>query len=253
MTQFDTGETGMHAVILAAGDGGRLRPHTAGIPKPLLPLAGRPIISHVLDGLYAAGITSTTIVIGYRKEQMRATVESLHPCGMQLRFVENDAYMLANARSLWAARDVVHAPFVLAMADHIVDPKLTNALITAAGNSCALAVERTGPTDARASEATRALVRGSYVVDLGKSIADWNALDTGTFYCTSDVFDAITPERRDGELGAVFASLACERKLRAVDVTGLHWIDVDTADDWLLAQDIHAGHMHTKAASGEVA
>lgn len=243
----------MHAVILAAGDGGRLRPHTAGIPKPLLPLDDRPIISHVLDGLFAAGVTSTTIVIGYRKEQMRATVESLHPCGMRIAFVENPAYMLANARSLWAARDAVREPFVLAMADHVVDPALTRTLIAAAGNTCALAVERAAHNDARANEATRALVRGSYIVDLGKSIADWNALDTGTFYCTPGVFDAITPERRDGELGDVFASIARQGELRAVDVTGLSWIDVDTADDWLLAQDLHVGATHTKAASGEVA
>lgn len=227
----------MHAVILAAGDGGRLQPLTNTTPKPLLKLAGRPIVNHVLDALFAAGVDHVTFVLGYRGEQIRSAVDNLHPCGMTIRFVENPAFEEGNARSLWAARQAVNGPFLLAMADHLVEPSLVSK-VTAQGNGrCLLAVEHTLGDDSRRDEATLAHVQDGRIVDLGKGITTWNALDTGVFWCTPGVFDAITPELRAGEAGAVFAGLARTGLLDAVDVTGHRWLDVDTADDLRAADD----------------
>src|SRR5581483_11751807 len=139
----------LQALILAAGDGDRLYPHTAARPKPLIRLCGRPIINHVLDGLYAAGVRHATIVVGYRGDEIRAPLAELSPCGMSLRFVENEAYETGNARSLWAARDAVDGPFVLAMADHIVEPSLTRRLVCGAEGRCRLAIEHALHDDAR--------------------------------------------------------------------------------------------------------
>jgi NDP-sugar pyrophosphorylase family protein len=227
----------MQAVILAAGDGGRLYPLTAATPKPLLELRGRPIINHVLDALHAAGVDDVTIVVGHEAAQLRAAVDSVHPAGMTIRFVENDGYMLGNARSLWAARDAIDptAPFVLCMADHLVDSDLVRTLTDGADGRCRLAVDTASAHDARADEATRALVAGGRVLDLGKEITHWNALDTGVFWCTPRIFDVLTADMRDGEAGAVFAALARAGELDAVDVTGCNWIDIDTREDLLRA------------------
>jgi choline kinase len=228
----------MHALILAAGDGGRLHPLTDGLPKPLLKLGGRPIIDHVLDALLDAGVRDATIVVGYHGGQIRDALAEQHPRGMTLRFVENPAYDLGNARSIWAARDAMPRDrgFVLAMGDHVVEPALTAALVDRADGRCRLAVDRAAPGDPRAGEATRARIRDGRVVDLRKALDDWNALDTGVFWCTPRVFDAITPELRDGEAGAVFASLARNGELDAVDVTGRRWIDIDTPADLRAAE-----------------
>jgi choline kinase len=220
----------MRALILAAGDGSRLLPLTANAPKPLLPLRGRPIIHHVLDALAAAGVDEATVVVGYGAVQLRASLAQ-YDRPMRIRFVENEAYLGGNARSLWAARDLMDGPFVLAMADHVVAPALVRTLVHGAECRCRLAIERAGPDDQRAGEATRAQVRDGRVTDLGKQIPIWNALDTGLFWCTPRVFDAITPSMRDGEAGAVFAALAHAGELDAVDVTGHAWIDIDTTDD----------------------
>jgi choline kinase len=223
----------MHALILAAGDGGRLYPLTDGLPKPLLKLHGRPILQHVLDALFDAGVDNATIVLGYRGSQIRDALAEGHPRRMALRFVENPAYGLGNARSIWAARDAMprDGGFVLAMGDHLVEPALTSALVDRADGRCRLAIDRAAPGDPRAAEATRARVHDGRVVDLGKALNEWNALDTGVFWCTPRLFDAITPDLRDGEAGAVFASLARAGDLDAVDVTGRRWIDIDTPDD----------------------
>jgi choline kinase len=222
----------MKALLLAAGDGDRMHAVTGGGPKLLLPLAGRPIIHHSLESLSAAGVTDVTIVLGYRGESVRRAVEALRLPNMTVRFAENDAYMLGNAYSIWSARDeMADAPFVLAMADHLVEPAITRALLQGGGDRCRLAVERAGLEDPRADEATRARVRRGKVIDLGKSIEQWNALDTGVFWCSPRIFEVLTEQMRDGEAGAVFATLARAGELDAVDVTGRRWIDIDTPLD----------------------
>lgn len=231
----------MQAVILAAGDGGRLLPETAGLPKPLLPLAGRPIIRHVLDALAAAGVDDATLVVGYHGDALRHTLAAAPPAGMRLRFVENEAYLLGNARSLWTARDAVHSSFLLAMGDHVVEPALLRSLVDGADGRCRLAVERAAAFDERAGEATRARVRDGRVVDLGKGLAEWDALDTGAFWCTPRVFDVMTPDLRAGEAGDVFATLARAGELDGIDVTGARWIDIDTAADLRRAEAMLAG------------
>ena len=80
------------AVILAAGRGSRLAPLTDHLPKPLVPVNGRRIISTILDALKAAGISTITIVRGYRGEQFD-TLLAEHP---GLSFVENPVWETSN-------------------------------------------------------------------------------------------------------------------------------------------------------------
>ena len=58
----------MQAVILAAGEGRRVRPLTHSRPKALIPVANRPIIRYVIDALIQNGIRDIIVVVGYRKE-----------------------------------------------------------------------------------------------------------------------------------------------------------------------------------------
>ncbi len=64
----------MRAVIPAAGIGKRLRPHTLNVPKVMINLAGKRLIGHVLDAVEQAGVTSVSIIIGYKGEQVEEYV-----------------------------------------------------------------------------------------------------------------------------------------------------------------------------------
>lgn len=64
----------MRAVIPAAGIGKRLRPHTLNVPKVMINLAGKRLIGHVLDEVENAGVTSVSIIIGYKGEQVEEYV-----------------------------------------------------------------------------------------------------------------------------------------------------------------------------------
>jgi len=60
----------MHAIIPVAGKGTRLRPHTYSTPKALLPVAGRPILAHIIDRLIPAGIERLTLIVGHLGDQI---------------------------------------------------------------------------------------------------------------------------------------------------------------------------------------
>jgi UDP-N-acetylglucosamine diphosphorylase / glucose-1-phosphate thymidylyltransferase / UDP-N-acetylgalactosamine diphosphorylase / glucosamine-1-phosphate N-acetyltransferase / galactosamine-1-phosphate N-acetyltransferase len=75
------------AVVMAAGEGSRLRPLTERWPKPVLPIDGRPVIATLLRELAAAGISRAFVVTGHLAEQVEALVGDGSGFGLDVRFV----------------------------------------------------------------------------------------------------------------------------------------------------------------------
>ena len=80
------------AVILAAGMGTRLRPLTAELPKPMVPVCGRPIITTSLDGLRRAKISDVYVICGWQKKKLFA-LKATYP---EVQFLENPDFATAN-------------------------------------------------------------------------------------------------------------------------------------------------------------
>ena len=94
----------MRAIILAAGIGYRLLPLTQHVPKCIVPVAGKTIISRAVDALVANGIRDIVIVIGYKKEMIKEFLHSTYGDDIAFTFVENDIYdKTNNIYSLWLA------------------------------------------------------------------------------------------------------------------------------------------------------
>ena len=74
--------------------------------------------------------------------------------------------------------------------------------------------------------------KGIYIVDIGKEIANYDALDTGMFLCSPALFDRLESATRDGNcsLSDGMRQLAQERNLRALEIGEAHWQDVDTPE-----------------------
>ena len=79
----------MKVIVPAAGVGTRLRPHTHTLPKALLYVAGKPIISHILDEVKTLDISSVVIVVGYKGELIKEYVENAYP-ELKVDFVFQD-------------------------------------------------------------------------------------------------------------------------------------------------------------------
>jgi bifunctional UDP-N-acetylglucosamine pyrophosphorylase/glucosamine-1-phosphate N-acetyltransferase len=76
-----------HAVLLAAGEGSRLRPLTERIPKPLLPIDGRPVIVTLMEQLIANGVDHFTVVVGHGRDVLTNALPELAPADATIDFV----------------------------------------------------------------------------------------------------------------------------------------------------------------------
>ncbi|MBL7815819.1 MAG: NTP transferase domain-containing protein [Saprospiraceae bacterium] len=95
----------MKALIPVAGAGLRLRPHTYTQPKPLIPVAGKPILAHIIDELIAANFKEFVFVIGYLGEKVKDFVEHNYPNIHTTFVVQEEREGLAHA--IWTAKDAI--------------------------------------------------------------------------------------------------------------------------------------------------
>lgn len=93
----------MKAIIPVAGAGTRLRPLTYTQPKPLIPVAGKPIISFIIDQLRDAGVQDFVFIIGYLGEKIQLYVEQTYP-DINKSFVVQDERQ-GSAHAIWMARE----------------------------------------------------------------------------------------------------------------------------------------------------
>jgi UDP-N-acetylglucosamine diphosphorylase / glucose-1-phosphate thymidylyltransferase / UDP-N-acetylgalactosamine diphosphorylase / glucosamine-1-phosphate N-acetyltransferase / galactosamine-1-phosphate N-acetyltransferase len=109
----------MQAVILAAGEGKRVRPLTWSRPKAMIPVANRPIIEYVIDALVKNGIRDIIVVVGYRKEQV---IRFLNQLDIPIEVVVQDK-QLGTAHALQQAKGKIKSDFLLLPGDNYIDPQ----------------------------------------------------------------------------------------------------------------------------------
>lgn len=109
----------MQCVILAAGEGKRMRPLTASRPKVMLPVANRPMIEHLVEAVKMAGITDFIFIVGYREQEIRDYFGNGDKLGIRIRYaVQREQKGTADA--LDAARDYIDDDFLMLNGDMIV-------------------------------------------------------------------------------------------------------------------------------------
>jgi choline kinase len=228
---MSTSRTG---VILAAGFGSRLRGHSGATVKPLTLVAGVPLIHRALRGLELAGCDDLVVVVGYRGDELAATIGASWR-GRELRFVDNPRYDLANGVSLLAARPHVQDEFVVAMADHVVGDEvmvLAAAHRPAAGGATLL-VDRRIDAVFDLDDATKVRTRGSRLVAIGKQLSEYDCIDVGVFVCTHGLMDALQQVRNregDASLSRGVTELAARDAMSVLDIGDGFWQDVDTPE-----------------------
>ena len=130
----------MKAVILAAGDGTRLRPLTETRPKAMLPVAGRPILHHLLDEARKAGVTDAVIIVRHMKEKI-IDYFSKNDCGVRLKFVEQGTDNGTGAALLCAQAEVKET-FVALAGDIVTESSVIKNVITAHEGGITLALKK---------------------------------------------------------------------------------------------------------------
>jgi glucose-1-phosphate thymidylyltransferase len=110
-------------IIPLAGKGTRLRPHTYVTPKPLLKVAGKPVMSYILDDLQAMGVDEIIFITGYLKEAIEAYIREEYPT-FKVRFVEQKVQD-GTAGAVNLARPYVDDEVMIIFVDTIFDADLS--------------------------------------------------------------------------------------------------------------------------------
>jgi len=229
-------------LILAAGNGSRIASLSGSAPKPLVPLFGAPLLEHIVLSSQAAGIEKFVIVVGYRADAIRRWFAERPLGDTSVTLVENAEYHKANGVSALAARGLLKNPFLLLMADHIFEPKTAKVLLqkTLGDDEVILGVDYNIDRVFDLEDATKVKVQGEDILDIGKDLGQYNALDTGMFLCGGSLFERLESAKQNGNcsLSDGMRRVCQERKLKAFDVGDGRWQDVDTPEAFAYTESI---------------
>jgi len=220
------------ALVLAAGLGSRLRHET---PKPLFPVMGVPLLARTLFTLEQAGIADAYVVLGYEGERIRREIEKIDRFGIRIHWLLNDRWREPNGVSVLAAEGTLTEPFILTMSDHLFEVEAVERLRAASGRLSGILLVADPRIDAvnDPDDATKVRLEDGRIADIGKSLSDFDAIDTGVFLASPVLFAALrSVEGASGpSLSDGVRKLAHEGRAHVVDGSGIEWQDVDTQDD----------------------
>jgi len=221
----------MKCLIIAAGQGTRLK--KKGEVKPLVSLLGVPLIERVIRSAIEGGATEFYVVTGYQEILITNFLKSLEErLQISLTLIHNDEWQAENGLSVLKARDIINDQFLLLMADHLFDPDIIRSLLDHPLNEgdVLLAVD----TDTQNSlvdmeDVTKVHIQNGKILNIGKTIDEFNGFDTGCFLCTTAIFEAIEEAQNihhDTTLSGAIRVLGERQHAKAVS-TQKFWIDVD--------------------------
>ncbi len=115
----------MKAVVMAGGEGSRLRPLTVKRPKPMVPIAGKPVMEHILNLLKRHGITDVVVTVQYLANNIEDYFGNGSQFGMHITYSREDV-PLGTAGSVKNAEDHLTEPFLVISGDALTDYNLTD-------------------------------------------------------------------------------------------------------------------------------
>lgn len=235
----------MKAVILAAGQGTRIRSVVGARPKCLIPIGDQTILDRQLKALYLAGIAEVAVVVGYEKDQIIDHVQAHSGrVGPKVHFIENPAFAFTNnIYSLWLAREWLRGDgFTCLNADVIFDPEiLLSALQSKAPISMIVDPEWR-------DETMKVIIRNGFVTQMSKKIPP-NKF-SGTYIGITTFQEAMRNRffgKMEDIIGAArvneFFNVAVQELVdEGVDVgfattDGFPWAEIDDPHDLAFAQE----------------
>lgn len=219
------------AVILMAGNGSRLRTAGQHLPKPLVPVCGRPLISYTIEILQKLGVRTIHAVIGANADSLLLALRSLVPPRICLNPIRNPDWEKQNGVSVLCAQNHVQAPFLLAMGDHLFERSIFERLLKASDPAqLTLAIDRKVSAIFDLEDATKVQVKGRQITAIGKNLKTYDAIDTGLFLCPNEFFRYLRRVQHDGDCSVTegVRRMAGDGKVAAVDIGEAWWQDVDT-------------------------
>ncbi len=149
----------MKAVILAAGEGKRLRPFTETMPKVMLPVANKPILKYIVDAVQQSGINDIILVVGYKKEGIMEYFKDYDD--VNINYVEQDK-QLGTGHALLQTKKLVKSDFIVISGDNIIDRSSISQIINHKSKYCSLIKQQPEETEYGVVKLEKKLLRDIY-------------------------------------------------------------------------------------------
>lgn len=230
----------MKAVVMAGGEGSRLRPLTSNRPKPLVPVANRPIMEHILVLLKRHGIEDVVATLHYLANEIRSAFGDGSDYGMRIRYSVEDTPLGTAGSVKQAEEHLMDGTFVIVSGDALTDCDLAKAI--------AFHKEKK-------SLATLILYRVASPLDFGVVITDdegrivrflekpgWSevfsdTVNTGMYILEPEIFETMEPGKKYDWSQDIFPKLLAEGKPMYGYVMGEYWTDVGSLGQYREAQE----------------
>ncbi|MCD6363682.1 MAG: NTP transferase domain-containing protein [Synergistetes bacterium] len=213
----------MKVVLLAAGLATRMRDLSGRMPKGLIRVAGRELVYRTMRYLKDLGFNDFVVItVPAFKE---AYEKFMKRNGFSGRVVLNDYPERGNGYSLYLAKDYVDGKFILIMSDHVYERDFIERAVCGEG----LIVDRIGRFVDHA-EATKVRIKDGRVVDIGKKLEVYDALDTGFFVLSDDIF-RVASELVSRHESVELSEIMKEARVKVSEVSGFFWMDADTPEE----------------------
>lgn len=235
----------MECIVLAAGEGKRMRPLTGKRPKVMLPLANRPMMEHLVLAARDAGINHFVFVVGYGEREIRKYFGDGSAWGLHIAYA-TQRHQQGTADAVRSARDLVTGPFLLLNGDMILKTSDIMA-ICRQGYPCMAISTTDHPGDYGV-----VLEENGFITSLEEKSKQpkSNLINAGAYLFSLEIFDLIDQvepsPRGELELTDALTRLITEKKLKAYHLS--YWMDVGYPWDMLDANTTLMGSLDAKNA-----
>ncbi|MDZ7729865.1 MAG: bifunctional sugar-1-phosphate nucleotidylyltransferase/acetyltransferase [Natrialbaceae archaeon] len=230
----------MESVVLAAGEGTRMRPLSARRPKPMLPVAGRPLVAHTVDAAIEAGASSIVLVVGYEAQAVRDYFGSEYR-SVPVEYAVQET-RAGTADAVNTARSSLDGPFVVLNGDNLYDQASLAPLFE--GGPAVGAYEVASPSNYGVLS-----LEGDRIVDIVEKPADppTSLANAGAYAFPEAALEwlEVPPsERGEREITDVVARVIEEYSVRAVPLD--RWLDVGRPWELLAANEWKLGELSSR-------
>ena len=236
----------MQALVLAGGEGTRLRPLTLTTPKPVMPLAGRPFLTFMLDWAHSYGVDEVILSCGFMSDGVKRVLGDIYD-GMRLRYViEEEPLGTAGPVRLALDEGVLEDRLLVLNGDVLTDIDLTAELAEheRRGARATLALYPVEDTASYGVVPTDAEGRVEAFLEKSDGPAPTNRINAGAYVIERDVVEEIPAGRAVSFEREVFPALV-GNGLYGHAVAG-YWIDIGTPERYLEATwDLLAGRVRS--------
>ncbi|MBC8036662.1 MAG: phosphocholine cytidylyltransferase family protein [Rhizobiales bacterium] len=240
----------MRVIILAAGQGKRLLPLTADVPKALLDIHGRTLIGRQIDAFAACGLKDFVVVTGYGAGRMEEALAAIARArGISIRTVFNPFYAVAdNLASCWLARHEMTGDFIQVNGDNVFRADLVERLLAAPPSPVTVVVNHKDSYD---TDDMKVMMDNGRLTEIGKMLpvdtVDGEAIGFYIFQGAGvrTYVDTLERAMRDPSglkqwFPSAVGSLAKTIDVTTIAINGIRWCEVDFPVDLQQARQLAA-------------